>query len=177
MTKIFLDTEFIDNGKTLELISIGLVKENGDEYYAINREFNPKNASQWVNDNVLNQLPSKDVNITDHSISPRIKSESLAWKTRKQIRRDIIEFCSLYQESDSDPEFWADYASYDWVVFSQIFGTMMDLPKNYPMYCKDLRQELDRAGLTDKDLPKQKDSLHHALHDARWNRDVYHSFY
>ena len=30
MTKIFLDTEFIENGKTIELVSIGLVKENGD---------------------------------------------------------------------------------------------------------------------------------------------------
>jgi len=39
--------------------------------------------------------------------------------------------------------FYAYYADYDWVVFAQLFGKMKDLPKGFPMYCKDLKQSLD----------------------------------
>ena len=41
------------------------------------------------------------------------------------------------------PEFYGYYSDYDWVVFAQLFGTMMDLPKGFPMYCKDLKQYKD----------------------------------
>jgi len=34
--RIFYDTEFIENGKTIDLISIGIVTEDGREYYAVN---------------------------------------------------------------------------------------------------------------------------------------------
>lgn len=32
---IYYDTEFIENGTTIELLSIGMVRENGQEYYGI----------------------------------------------------------------------------------------------------------------------------------------------
>ena len=33
--KYFYDTEFIEDGSTIELISIGVVAEDGREYYAV----------------------------------------------------------------------------------------------------------------------------------------------
>lgn len=48
---------------------------------------------------------------------------------------DINESIKQYR-----PEFYGYYSDYDWVVFCQLFGTMMDLPKGFPMYCKDLKQ-------------------------------------
>src|SRR5882762_5629922 len=33
--KIWYDTEFLEDGKTIELISIGMVREDGEEYYAV----------------------------------------------------------------------------------------------------------------------------------------------
>ena len=41
------------------------------------------------------------------------------------------------------PKFYAYFADYDWVVFCWLFGKMIDLPKRFPMYCIDLKQELD----------------------------------
>ena len=35
--KIFYDTEFIENGRTIELISIGMVAEDGRELYLVNQ--------------------------------------------------------------------------------------------------------------------------------------------
>lgn len=43
----------------------------------------------------------------------------------------------------NQPEFYAYYADYDWVLFCSLFGRMIDLPKGFPMYCIDLKQTLD----------------------------------
>ena len=37
--RIFYDTEFLDDGKTIDLISIGMVAEDGRELYAVSSEF------------------------------------------------------------------------------------------------------------------------------------------
>lgn len=60
MTRIFFDTEFIEDGRTIDLISIGMVREDGARYYAISTEFNARKASQWVKDNVLIHLPPRN---------------------------------------------------------------------------------------------------------------------
>lgn len=46
--RYFYDTEFIEDGHTIELISIGVVAEDGREYYAVSTEFDPERAGSWV---------------------------------------------------------------------------------------------------------------------------------
>ncbi|MDF2825349.1 MAG: hypothetical protein K0R68_2757, partial [Mycobacterium sp.] len=55
--RFFYDTEFIDNGRTIELISIGVAAEDGREYYGVSNEFPPEQAGKWVRTNVLPKLP------------------------------------------------------------------------------------------------------------------------
>lgn len=75
-----------------------------------------------------------------------------------------------------DIEFYGYYADYDWVVFCWLFGRMIDLPKNFPMYCKDLKQMMDDKGL-DKEWKRlhcpDPEGEHNALIDAKWNLDLY----
>src|SRR5690348_18356253 len=52
------DCEFIEDGVTIDLVSIGVVDERGREFYAVSTEFDPSKAGQWVRDNVLDKLPS-----------------------------------------------------------------------------------------------------------------------
>lgn len=80
--KYFLDTEFLEGSQktffgetkpTIDLISIGIVDENGREYYAISKDFNLKEAWNrydlkhdiysgglrkvyWIRENVLKQI-------------------------------------------------------------------------------------------------------------------------
>jgi hypothetical protein len=74
---------------------------------------------------------------------------------------------------EDKPQFWGYYADYDWVVFCQTFGAMIDLPKGWPMYCRDIKQLCDDLG--NPELPKQGKGEHNALADARWNK-VAHEF-
>lgn len=41
------------------------------------------------------------------------------------------------------PVFYGYYTDYDWVVFCWLFGNMMNLPKGFPKYCRDLQQIKD----------------------------------
>lgn len=159
--KFFIDTEFIEDGKTIDLISIGIVAEDGREFYAMNSDCDWTKASDWVKENVLNHLPLKPED------KPKAEYLLQGWRHHRHIGGDVIKFI----DNDPKPEFWAYYADYDWVVFCQLFGTMMDLPDSFPMYCRDIKQECDRLG--NPKLPEQGKGEHNALDDARWNQQAY----
>jgi hypothetical protein len=192
--KYFFDTEFIEGLKkpipwlptigqfnrpyhSIQLISIGIVAEDGREYYAISSEFNPADANPWVKENVISKLDYtlRFINHGECSDGSALLEDT--WKSNKQIAQDIKAFCSPWRTvkikgpidvnssfggaladrfimdehgqtgslyyPEYEPEFYAYYADYDWVVFCSLFGTMMDLPKGFPMYCRDLKQMLD----------------------------------
>jgi hypothetical protein len=166
--KYFFDTEFIEDGKTIDLISIGIVAEDGREYYACNDECDLSKASDWVRKNVIVHLPSKHhgINPRNHNVSPSVRQDILTWKIRETIAAEITSFCL---QTDKEIEFWAYYASYDWVAICQLWGRMLDLPESFPMYCRDLKQEADRLSVDlSKEIPTENE--HHALADARWNK-------
>lgn len=148
--KIFFDTEFIEDGKTIELISIGMVKENGEELYLESNEVDWSKASQWVLDNVKPHLIGNFRSVSKDIIADEIK---------------------LFV--GDKPEFWAYFADYDWVVLCQLYGRMIDLPKGWPMFCLDLKQEMQLDGLERDEIPIENTQNHNALADAKWCRDVY----
>lgn len=148
--KIWLDTEFIEDGKTIELISIGMVRDDGYKYYAESEECDLSRASEWVQKNVLPHLSG-------------VKTP------RKQIAEDIIKFAGYR------PEFWVYFGAYDWVVICQLFGTMMDLPTEWPMHPMDIQQKRVELGI--KDLPANTGTAHNALADAIWTREAYNFIY
>jgi len=162
--RYWYDTEFIEDGSTIDLISIGIVAEDRREYYAISTEFSAKKASDWVKENVLVHLPPRSPNPAYES--PRVVEESRAWKSRVEIMKGVWQFCHV--EAYGKPELWGYYSDYDHVALCQLFGTMMDLPKRWPMYTRDIKQWCDALG--NPELPKQGKGEHHALADARWNK-------
>jgi hypothetical protein len=150
--QFFLDTEFIEDGTTIDLLSIALVHESGETLYLVSSEVDFREASAWVKTNVL----------------PDIMSEANGMHTRIEIRDKVLSFVDKHRAGQK-PEFWGYYADYDWVAFCQLFGKMIDLPKGWPMYCRDLKQLCDDLG--NPKLPKN--NAHHALSDARWIKEQY----
>lgn len=172
--KYFLDTEFFEDDKTIDLISIGIVAEDGRELYACNLDCRLDLAARdsWMRENVLAKLPL----YSDKAWMPRRGSWSCPG-----IRENILYFMfngpngvvdrEKWQTKDGeDIEIWGYYSATDWVAFYQIFGRMIDLPKQMPRRCRDLKQLAD-----DVNLPKfpKGYGAHTALVDARWNRDFY----
>lgn len=143
----FLDAEFLEDGKTIEPISLALVREDGEEYYAcvIDADWDRIMQDEWLVKNVIPHLP------------PRTSS---VWKTRDQIAKDVIAFVG------PDPEFWGDFASYDWVLLCQLYGKMIDLPQGWPMFIRDIQQWRRKLFVESFVLPPTGPE-HDALADAR----------
>lgn len=125
--------------------------EDGSAFYAEVEEFDWFRVPEghWLHDNVRPHLQGGD-NLLDRAT---IASLLKGWVS----------------VGDDDPEFWAWYADYDWVVLCQLYGTMRDLPDGWPMFCLDIRQLAHHFG--DPPLSEQPESsAHHALVDAFHNR-------
>lgn len=159
--KIFYDTEFIDDGKTIDLISIGMVAEDGREYYAVSSEFNWNKAmaSEWLRQNVIVSLPTV--------IGPKLNRHHPLVKQRKVIADDIKNFLT----GPPGIELWAYYGAYDHVALAQLYGAMISLPSCVPMFTHDIKQfALSRCV---GELPQQASGNHNALEDARHNKVMY----
>ena len=167
----------------------------------------------WLRDNVLKpiykELIQKERYAREYhpdlvTFSYKGLKNLIKWngKTNKEIAEGILHFThGVYTKDsngigtglikDTNPQFYAYFADYDWVVFCWLFGRMIDLPKGFPMYCIDLQQESDRIYNLEKekyiknggrnfinkmsnhlDYPKQTNE-HNALADARWNYELY----
>lgn len=145
--KIWFDTEFMEDGRTIELLSLGAVREDGACFYAEAQEADYMKANEWVAKNVLPKM------VGGTSLQPR-----------RWIADSFRSFCG------EKPELWAYYADYDWVVLCQLYGRMVDLPKGWPMYCRDVKQLCDSLG--NPRLPENVGE-HHALADAKWTKQAW----
>ena len=235
--KYYLDTEFIegkqkrflqkDTKPTIDLISIGIVAEDGRDYYAISKDFNLKEAwnrcdeklimpdgdmrnrypngyierTYWIRENVLKPIweelslkyNANAYKFNSMSLPGYAKIEPLPFtlrvfkklikkygKSNNQISKEIEEFVNgerdgehkieILGRTDNSIEFYAYYADYDWVVFCWLFGTMINLPKGFPMYCIDLKQTIESTAeaLTSFELSKlaHTDTVKHNVYST-----------
>ncbi|MFD4368833.1 polyadenylate-specific 3'-exoribonuclease AS [Rhodococcus sp. NPDC058521] len=148
--RYFYDCEFIEDGHTIELVSIGVVAEDGREFYAVSTEFDPARAGKWVRKNVIPKLP---------------QPSSPLWKSRARIREDLLTF--LIPRPGVVPEMWAWVAAYDHVALCQLWGPMTALPQSMPRFTRELKQFWEDNG--SPTLPPVPDDAHDALADARHN--------
>lgn len=176
--KYFIDCEFIDKPFNLQLISIGIVCEDGREYYAVSSEYNYYDADEWVKENVIKPIYADYMKTaTKEDISwyaditffqrPDNNASKMSYACAKnfyQIQREILDFIG-----DDIPEFYGYYSSYDWVLFCGIFGRMLDLPKNWPMFINDLKVIQKLIGVSNFTA----NDIHNALDDARWMFEFY----
>lgn len=170
-TRIFYDTEFLEDGKSIELISIGMVRESdGKELYLVNRDMPVKRIKKhpFLSKHVWPSLPRllndelrilhKDpLNKQDPCVQPL---DEVATRVRRFVT------------NTSDPQLWAWYGAYDHVALAWLFGPMSDLPNGIPMWTNDIRQEAERLG--NPQMPEQKRGVHNAIEDARHNMVMAH---
>lgn len=190
MTVYCYDTEFLEDGKTIDLISIGIVCEDGREYYAVNSDADWERIRQddWLMDNVVRHLPTHStgevkkrsgfgetgwmwggLNKRDARVKPK-------WVIANEVRDFLVGDITPMGEhegrpfyaSEELPELWAYYGAYDHVALAQLWGRMTDMPALIPYFTRDLVQEMHRLNLSSNTVPKPENA-HDALADARWN--------
>lgn len=181
MTDVDYDLEFLEDGRTIELISIGMVCDDGRQYYAVNAALAARWGSgrrlrrriqkhPWLMENVVPSLPQPHGDWRLHM--PQSWLFNYHDPAVKPIDRIADEVMDFIRAAGPDVELWANYGAYDHVCLAQLWGRMIDLPEGVPMFTNDIQQERARQGLAWDDLPKQADGEHNALADARHNQVV-----
>jgi len=150
--RFFYDCEFIERPSTIDLISIGVVGEDGSEFYAVSDEFDESAAGLWVQENVLTKLPPPAERVP-----------------RAEIRAGLLDF--LRPSKEDKVEMWGYYSAYDHVALCWLFGPMVDLPPGMPPLTMDVRQLAEQHG--NPRLPAKPANAHDALADARWTREAW----
>lgn len=174
LRRIFYDCEFLEEGswKPIELISIGMIDDQGRSFYAVVddavRDYGSGGTDlyarirshPWLRDNVvphLNRVPAHQ--ILDRATIAEDALSFIRGGLPAETRRDQIEL-------------WSWYGAYDHVVLAQLFGVMSDLPRPVPMFTCDLQQEIRRLGF-DVNQVTQCRAAHDAMADAEWHRDLH----
>ncbi|QLF84312.1 DnaQ-like DNA polymerase III subunit [Mycobacterium phage Soul22] len=177
MTIYCYDTEFLEDGNTIELISIGIVCEDGREYYAVNSDMPEDRIHKdyWLINNVWKHLPVRGLKTGLVGSGDNIRIEvthdgtldrtSTVVKPKWVIANEVREFLL----AAPDPELWAYYAAYDHVALAQLWGKMIHLPTGIPMWTHELMQ---LAESIPNFVEPEATGEHHALADARWNYEL-----
>jgi hypothetical protein len=189
VTRIYVDCEFIDTGRDIDLISIGMVREDGEELYLVAQDtalMERASADDWLREHVIPSLPGKckeNLGVPMYDLHPTPGARMrlggpYVWEWdekhpdaksvmgRYQMKRQVRSFVLMTKK----PQLWAWYGAYDHVVIAQLFGRMHDLPEGFPMVTLDLKQEHLRLG--SPKLPRQAEGEHNALADARHNARI-----
>lgn len=123
--KLFFDTEFTGLHQETSLISIGIVSENGNSFYAELNDFDEKQIDSWLEKHVIKNLKfnsserfCRKFNEDKDGYSVELKCDFL------ELKIQLMDWFSQFDYV----EFWSDCLSYDWMLFCQIFGGSLNLP-------------------------------------------------
>lgn len=138
---LFFDTEFTDF-TNMDLISIGIVSNDGHEFYGENTDFNNSWCNDFVKAEILTRLQGGEFAMSFLELKETLQM----WIS--DLLEDYLSVLFIY-----------DYSG-DWRLLS-------DLLKDYPQLEKvdEKRDDLD-AGI-ELYFMYDKSNQHHALHDAK----------
>lgn len=171
MTKVFFDTEFTGLHQNTTLVSIGLIAETGEKFYAEFTDYDKSQVDEWIQKNVIEKLTLQ------HEQRKLVKLFGIG-KTDTVIgtKDEIAEYLEVWLHQFDKVEMWSDCLSYDWVLFCNIFGHAFKVPSNVYYIPFDICT-LFKANGIDPDISREKyafgevytemlDKKHNALWDA-----------
>ena len=161
--KIFFDTEFTWLRQDTSLISIGLISEEWQEFYAEFTDYKKEQVDTWLENNVIAHLEWK-------------KYWVYVWNT-EYIKSLLEDWFSTFE----DVEIWSDCLSYDWVLFNTL---MADYSEGYPKLPSHINYipfdicTLFQIKWIDPDISRElfsgmEGKKHNALYDAKVIRECY----
>lgn len=138
-TKIFFDTEFTGLHQNTSLISIGLVSEDNRTFYAEFNDYDRLQCDDWIKEHVIDNLVMKPPKPGEQEYyhAKRDKDNPIGQDIYNgysvQLRNNketIADELALWLSQFGDVEMWSDCLSYDWVLFSQLYGHAFNIPVN-----------------------------------------------
>lgn len=117
MRTYFFDTEFTGLRKDTTLISIGIVSDTGDRFYAELTDYNESMCDEWIEKNVLDHLILSGNADLEESMAADNKTTTVIG-SKADVRRELMEWLEMDVNFDSDyaAVFVSDVSHYDMVL-------------------------------------------------------------
>lgn len=173
MTKVFFDTEFTGLRQSTTLVSIGLIAETGEKFYAEFTDYDKTQVDEWVQKNVIDKLTLQ------HEDRKLVKLFGIG-KTDTVVgtNDEIAEYLEVWLHQFSKIEMWSDCLSYDWVLFCNIFGHAFKIPNNIYYIPFDICTLFKIKGV-DPDISREKfaygevyNEMLAKKHNALWDAET-----
>ena len=155
--KVWFDTEFTGLHKNTTLISIGLVNEYNETFYAEFTDYDESQCDDWIKENVLNNLQFKNMT-SDRWAETFMVDEDRHTRVRGNkdfVRYNLELWLSRYPD---EIQLISDVSHYDMVLFIDIWGGAFDISREEII--KDSKYEVDGT-------------KHNSLYDAKVIRAIY----
>jgi hypothetical protein len=125
---IFLDTEFSGLHQSASLLSLALVPDEGLWFYAVFTEVDRDSLSPWHQEHVVPHL----------ELTPAQLDQLGSGQYHQGSKKEIVAALQNYLSTFEEVVIWADVPAYDWVLFCELFGGALSLPKNIHYIVRDL---------------------------------------
>lgn len=142
--KIYFDTEFTGLHQNTTLISIGLVTEFNEIFYAEFTDYDLNQLTQWHKDNILNNLcmaSSMSTILTPSSYGTEIISGN-----KQHISKSFVEWLTMLRRQHSNYyhfQFISDVCHYDFMLLIDLLvDDALKLPDYISPYCHDINQDI-----------------------------------
>ena len=130
--KIFFDSEFTGLHKDTTLISIGMVAENEDSFYAEFDDYNKEQLNDWLEENVIANLSKNQEDL-----------ETFANTVQKGGRFVVWHSLMAWLDKFDEIEFISDVCHYDFVLLIDLIcRDAISMPKNISPICHDINYDI-----------------------------------
>jgi hypothetical protein len=172
MVKLYFDLEFTGLVKNTDIISIGIVSETGESFYAEFTDYDPDKVSEWVKENVIDNLVLTDR--LENTISASLKLRKTTVKGTKEFVKDSL---LRWLQKWELVEIYGDLLTYDWVLFCDLFGGALEIPKSVYYIPVDLCTHMKDYGI-DPDVNREEfvRSGNYSPKDVRKHNSLYDAF-
>ena len=194
ITNVYFDTEFTELSLRGKLISIGMITDDGSAFYAEFDDFDKNSCSEWVKENVINNLCyNGNEEIDDRFV--KSDNDIIMYDNSYKIKLCIIKWLEKIKEKTKCNyiQFVSDVCHYDFVFLIDLFGTAFDLPDYVSPACYDINQDIankrfvyksmraafdeSRESILQEKRIEVKGIKHNALYDAKVIKELYHLYY
>jgi hypothetical protein len=171
-TILFLDTEFTALRQDAELVSLALVAEAGESFYAEIAGLDTADCDPWVREHVLSHCQWLGHEGTSAPVWTTEEGLTSGFAAPDQVAEQLRGWLARWPQV----EIWTDGGAWDWVLFCGLLGGALALPENIFYLPLDLvtllklrgvDPDVDRLAFAAQTSPaKQPLRRHHALDDA-----------
>ena len=175
---LYFDAEFTGLHQHTTLISLAFVADDGHAFYAEFDDYDRSQIDPWLRENVLahcrwlNRSGARPGHWEEEGLT-------LCFGNRAQVRARLEEWLSRWEAV----EIWADCPAWDWVLFCELFGGALGIPRHiyYLPFdlttlfkARGLSPDIDRGSYTGLQATGELAQPHNALFDARQVQAAWH---